>query len=56
MYIFKRSVCRLNYFGFKITDSILDTQNVFHSEIRLKLYLKKKNPSFGPIVKLKRVI
>jgi len=55
-YISKAEVFgRLNYCGFKIIDSFLIRHQNFFISTYSKTESQEKNPSFGPIVKLKRL-
>tara|TARA_Y100001980_G_C14550588_1_gene333216 strand:- start:1356 stop:2495 length:1140 start_codon:yes stop_codon:yes gene_type:complete len=46
---------RLNYFGFKITESFLDGHKMYFIARHAKTKSQEENPSFGPLVKLNRI-
>ena len=46
---------RLNYCGFKIIDSVLIKNQIFFICRNIKTKSLEENPSYGPIVKLKRI-
>ena len=46
---------RLSYCGFKLLDSVLIDHQLFFIAIRKKSVSNESNPSYGPLVKLKRI-